>query len=62
MPAAYNIRVRIRWWVLPYLWLCQGIVLCGILVDLERVHSIVRRGVSIGSRSAGPSRASPDCG
>ena len=62
MPAAYLIRVKVAWWVMPYLWLNRFAAFCGVPVDIEQVHSDVRRGVSIGSRGAGPSRASLDCG
>jgi hypothetical protein len=53
MPAAYNIRVRIRWWVMPYLRICRRAALCGIPVDLGRVQSRVQRGVSLASRRVG---------
>ena len=50
MPIVYNFRVKLRWWVMPYLRLCRYVTACGIAMDLDRVKANVLSGIRVSSR------------
>ena len=62
MPVVYNVRVKLRWWVMPYLRVCRLAAWAGIQVNLERVKANVMRGVSRAYTNRGPFRPFPQSG
>lgn len=54
MPLTYNVRVRFRWWVFPYLGLCRLGAALGLPIDIDRVAATTVLGIRIGRPRLGP--------
>jgi hypothetical protein len=49
--ATNKIRIKLQWWVMPYLRLCQFMVFLGIEADTEHISENVMKGIRVNGKS-----------
>ena len=49
--ATNNIHIKLQWWVMPFLRLCQFSIFCGVQLDTNRISEKVISGIRVNGKN-----------
>ena len=57
MSIEQSVHLTLKWWVTPFLALCELTVFCGIELDIDRITAQVIKGIRVNGKTISDSRS-----